>query len=76
MKPRAQASEEVLARRSRKNAQSRSRAAKFRQRVLEIEKIEVVCLFVKRKIDCGRPKSLRNKNYDPDVYYFKANNLF
>ena len=38
VKPRVQASQEVMDRRSRKNAQSRSRAAKFRVRVGEIER--------------------------------------
>ena len=38
VKPSRQASEEVLARRARKNAQSRSRASKHRQRIAEVEK--------------------------------------
>jgi hypothetical protein len=38
VKPSGQASEEVLARRARKNAQSRSRASKHRQRIVELER--------------------------------------
>ena len=38
VKPSGQASEEVLARRARKNAQSRARATKHRQRIAEIER--------------------------------------
>ena len=74
IKPSQAASKEVLDRRSRKNAQSRSRAAKHRQRIAEIEskpeelrtqeEKEVYELYAtrkQRKNDRSRERALERK---------------